>query len=183
MATKKAPVKMGAKSRIKSNLSKISMPKRISLLIVFTLIVGATVTVSFAVPVLGDRPEIKRQVQGDRISVSNDAITLVAVAGGKHPNFFWYANKDNKTVYNVQFKGITEYVDYGQNIYQRKFNADLKNQIDNQTVHIKSLNASEVGNLVLLSGQLKENRNQSTMKIYNYVLSESGAEIGVMRKR
>ncbi|MCL5317419.1 MAG: hypothetical protein M1503_04015 [Thaumarchaeota archaeon] len=155
------------------------MPKRLSLLIVFSLIVGATVTISSAVPVLGDRPEIKRQVQGDRISVSNDAITLVVVAGGKHPNFFWYANNNNKTVYNVQFKGITEYVDYGQNIYQRKFNADLKNQIDNQTVHIRALNASKVGSLVLISGHIKENRNPNAVKIYNYMLTESGAEIGV----
>ena len=150
MTTKERPLKRGAELRIKSKLSKILMPKRLSLLIVFSLIVGATVTISSAVPVLGDRPEIKRQVQGDRISVSNDAITLVVVAGGKHPNFFWYANNNNKTVYNVQFKGITEYVDYGQNIYQRKFNADLKNQIDNQTVHIRALNASKVGSLVLI---------------------------------
>ncbi len=167
---------MGTRVHFKS--TKQPILKQLAVSVIFAIIVGATVS-GFAVPAFGDEREIKRQVQSNRISVNNDAITLVVVAGGKHPEFFWYANNDSKQVYKVQFKGIIEYIDFGQKIYQRRLNAELKNQIEDRTVEITSLNASNSGSTILVIGNLKENRDQSAQKDYSHVLSQSGAEIGV----
>jgi hypothetical protein len=172
-------VKTGAEKRIPSNSARLSILRRLVISVVFALIVCSTVS-TFAVPAFGDEhEEVKRQVQGNRISVSNNAITLVVVAGGKHPEFFWYANNDSKQVYKVQFKGIIEYLDFGQKIYQRRLNAELKDQIANRTVELRARNVSKAGNTVLVTGILREHRNQSMQKMYSYVLSQFGAEIGV----
>ena len=174
-------MKAGVEKRVHSNSAGLPILSRLAISVVFGLIVGATVS-TFTVPAFGDEHEdddVKRQVQGDRVSVSNNAITLVVVAGGTHPEFFWHANNGSKQVYKVQFKGIVEYLDFGQKIYQRRLNTDLKDQIDNRSVDIKSLNASKAGSTVLVAGILKESRNQGTQKIYSYVLSQSGVEIGV----
>ncbi|MCL4435282.1 MAG: hypothetical protein M1503_07175 [Thaumarchaeota archaeon] len=172
-------VKAGVEKRVHSNSAGLPILRRLAITVAFVLIVGSTVS-PFAVPAFGDNhEEVKRQAKGDRVSVSNNAITLVVVAGGKHPEFFWYANNDSKQVYKVQFKGITEYLDFGQKIYQRRLNAEVKDQIENRSVDIKSLNASKAGTTVLALGTLRENKNQGTQKIYSYVLTQSGAEIGV----
>lgn len=174
-------MKAGVEKRVHSNAAGLPILKRLAISVVFVLIVGATVS-TFTVPAFGDEREddnVKRQVKGDRVSVSNNAITLVVVAGGTHPEFFWHANNGSKQVYKVQFKGIVEYLDFGQKIYQRRLNAELKDQIDNRSVNIKSLNASKAGSTILVAGILKESKNQGTQKIYSYVLSRSGVEIGV----
>ncbi len=174
-------MKAGVEKRVHSNSAGLPILKRLAISVVFVLIVGATVS-TFTVPAFGDEREddnVKRQVKVDRVSVSNNAITLVVVAGGTHPEFFWHANNGSKQVYKVQFKGIVEYLDFGQKIYQRRLNAELKDQIDNRSVDIKSLNASKAGSTVLVAGILKESKNQGTQKIYSYILSRSGVEIGV----
>src|SRR3990172_874687 len=98
-------MKAGVEKRVHSNSAGLPILSRLAISVVFGLIVGATVS-TFTVPAFGDEHEdddVKRQVQGDRVSVSNNAITLVVVAGGTHPEFFWHANNGSKQVYKVQF--------------------------------------------------------------------------------
>ncbi len=42
-------------------------------------------------------------------AIETDVVTIIFPAGGKHPIFIWYYNRDNKTIHVVHFKGIWDY--------------------------------------------------------------------------
>ncbi|MBI2127366.1 MAG: hypothetical protein HYU02_08680 [Thaumarchaeota archaeon] len=114
-----------------------------------------------------------------RLTLTNGGLTVIVTAEGKHPQFFWYANNLNNTIYHIKYKGIVEFIDMGQEIFQRKFKADLERFIRTGADGIMAISASKVGKNVTLSGSMNQNRDVSPEKIFNYVLREGDHRIGV----
>jgi len=133
--------------------------------------------------------EIDKQDSNGKVSVSNGVVTVVVTAGGGNPTFYWYANNNNNSysfsnnnnnlVNKVQYKGIVEYLDYGQKIYQRKYEADLQQQINNMTKQLKPINDSDVESNATVFGTIQVNRVKSTQQLFNYVVVTRGQQIGV----
>ena len=100
-----------------------SMKKTIGLLMVAVLATAPLL----ATTVYADRErELRGREEQGRLTVTNGIITVIVTSEGKHPRFFWYANSENNTIYQIRYKGIVEYLDTGQEIFQRKFKADLE---------------------------------------------------------
>lgn len=122
------------------------------------------------------------EVEG-KVSVSNDVFTVTVVGGGKHPMFIWYYNNDNETVYSVKYKGLTEYFDLGQKVYQRKFKADLKHLLDkgeNVLAEILDNPSQWNGKEVTVFGGINPVQNKRGQESpYNYELKQGKLRIGV----
>lgn len=65
-------------------------------------------------------------------------------------------------------------MDTGQEIFQRKFKADLEQFMRPGEPAIRTIDASKSGK-VTLSGELRENRERNTERIFNSLLSMSFA--------
>ena len=117
--------------------------------------------------------------ESGRETITNGVLTVVATAEGKHPQFFWYANNLNNTIYKVTYKGIVEFLDIGQGIFQRKNSAELERFIRTGEEGLRAINASKIGKNVTLSGAMAENRDRNTADLYNYTIHQGTRTIGV----
>ncbi len=117
--------------------------------------------------------------ESGRETITNGALTVVATAEGKHPQFFWYANNLNNTIYKVTYRGIVEFLDIGQGIFQRKNSAELERFIRTGEEGLRAINASKIGKNITLSGAMAENRDRNTANLYNYTLHQGTRTIGV----
>jgi len=149
------------------------------------IITLALVAVLVAAPLLANtayaekEKGLKGREERGRLTVSNGDLTVIATAEGKHPQFFWYANSQNNTIYQVKYKGIIEYLDTGQEIFQRKFKAELGKFLKAGESAIKEINASKVGKNMTIAGTIRENRDRQTERLFNYLFQEGSSRIGV----
>ena len=148
------------------------------------LAVIAATTLMLA-PALGNLAHAEKDLilrgrdEGGRLTLTNGMITVVATAEGKHPQFFWYLNSQEKAIFHVKYRGLIEYLDTGQDIFQRKFKADLENFLIPKESGIKALELSDAGKEITLAGEMKENKEKTTQGIFNYVIEEKGSRIGI----
>ncbi len=123
--------------------------------------------------------ELKGREEQGRLTVTNGIITVIATAQGKHPAFFWFANNQNNTIYEVKYKGIIEFIDTGQEIFQRKFSADPEKFIRSGESGLKGINASRAGSNVTVSGTIRENKDRQTERLFNYLMQEGSTKVGI----
>jgi hypothetical protein len=158
---------------------KSKMSKILALIIACIFIAGTLAQTS----VNAASDKLRHSEMEGKVTVSNDIFTVTVVGGQTHPMFIWYYNNDNKTVYVVQYKGLTEYFDLGQKIYQRKFKADLEHLLRKGETVLADILANPPqwnGKTVTVFGELKsvEHHRGQTLP-YNYELQQRNLRIGV----
>ncbi|RLE53501.1 MAG: hypothetical protein DRJ26_03260 [Candidatus Methanomethylicota archaeon] len=84
--------------------------KRSILGLILVALIALAVAPAFK-PVKAEQPwgELKQwRIEGWKV-IETDVVTIIFPAGGRHPIFIWYYNKENATVHVVHFKGIWDY--------------------------------------------------------------------------